>query len=100
MMREHATFEAGGHGFEAGVMEMLDRMKSGRLKVFHHLEDWFSEFNLYHRKDGKIVKESDDVLSATRLCVMAKRYARTREPLHTFPKTVSTDYDPFAPRAA
>jgi len=100
MMREHATFEAGGHGFEAGVMEMLQRMQSGRLKVFHQLEPWFAEFNMYHRKDGRIVKESDDLLSATRLCVMAKRYARTREPAHTFPTSVGQDYDPFSHQAA
>ncbi len=100
MMREHATFEAGGHGFEAGVMDMLQRMQSGRLKVFHQLEDWFSEFNIYHRKDGRIVKESDDLLSATRLCVMAKRYARTREPQHTFPQSVGKEYDPFSPLRA
>ena len=100
MMREHATFDDGGHGLEAGVMEMLQRMKSGRLKVFHQLEDWFAEFNMYHRKDGRIVKENDDILSATRLCVMAKRFARTNEPNHKFPAYVGTGYDPFANEAA
>jgi phage terminase large subunit-like protein len=99
MMREHATFDNGGHGLEAGLLDMLQRMQSGRFKVFHHLEAWFSEFNIYHRKDGRVVKESDDLLSATRLCVMAKRFARTREPLHTFPVTVGADYDPLSPRA-
>ncbi len=99
MMREHATFDNGGHGFEAGLLEMLQRMQSGRFKVFHHLEDWFAEFNIYHRKDGRVVKEADDLLSATRMCVMAKRFARTREPLHRFPKTVGMNYDPLAPTA-
>lgn len=101
MMREHATFDTGGHSLEAGLLEMLQRMQSGRFKVFHHLEDWFSEFNIYHRKDGKVVKESDDLISATRMCVMAKRYARTREPQHKFPTTVGADYNPLgSPRAA
>ncbi len=100
MLREHATFEDGGHGFEAGLMEMLQRMQSGRLKVFRHLEPWFAEFNIYHRKDGRVVKESDDLLSATRMCVMAKRFAKTRENTRTFPKSVGVDYDPFEPRAA
>lgn len=27
-------------------------MESGRFKVFKHLNDWFEEFRLYHRKDG------------------------------------------------
>ena len=63
---------------EAGVAEMLDRMLTGRLKVAKHLEDWFDEFRLYHRKDGKIVKEYDDLLSATRYLLMMLRYAITK----------------------
>jgi phage terminase large subunit-like protein len=73
MMALRATFEDGSNGLEAGVMEMLERMQSGRLKVFHHLRDWFEEFNLYHRKDGLIVKEGDDLLSATRYAIMMRR---------------------------
>jgi len=72
---DRATFEDGGNGVEAGVIEMLDRMKTGRFKVFSHLKEWFEEFRLYHRKDGKIVKERDDLLSATRYALMMKRYA-------------------------
>lgn len=72
---ERATFEDGGNGVEAGVIEMLDRMQTGRFKVFSHLKEWFDEFRLYHRKDGKIVKERDDLLSATRYAVMMKRFA-------------------------
>jgi hypothetical protein len=77
MLEDHATHEDGGNGVEAGVMEMLDRMQTGRLKVFKHLEEWFGEFRLYHREDGKIVKERDDLLSATRYAIMMKRFAET-----------------------
>lgn len=79
MLNNKATFEDGTNGVEAGVMELLDRMQTGRFKVFHHLRDWFEEFNLYHRKDGLIVKEGDDLLSATRYAVMMKRYAKTKQ---------------------
>ena len=96
MLREHATFDDGGHGFEAGLMEMLERMNSGRLKVFHHLEAWFNEFDAYHRKDGRVVKEDDDLMSATRMCVMAKRMARTAEPMNKFPRMTGLDYDPLS----
>lgn len=75
MLDEKATFEDGGNGVEAGVMEMLDRMQTGRLLVADHLEDWFDEFRLYHREDGKIVKEYDDLLSATRYGIMMLREA-------------------------
>lgn len=65
----------GGNGVEAGLMEMLDRMQTGRLKVFKHLNDWFEEFRMYHRKDGKVVKLDDDLMSATRYAIMMKRHA-------------------------
>lgn len=62
---------------EAGIADMLDRMLTGRLKVAAHLTDWFDEFRLYHRKDGKIIKEYDDLISATRYLIMMLRYAIT-----------------------
>ena len=66
----------GGNGVEAGLMDMLTRMQTGQWKVFKHLEDWFDEFRLYHRKEGKVVKEYDDVLSASRYAYMMRRFAR------------------------
>lgn len=75
MLPERATFEDGGNGVEAGLMDMLDRMRTGRLKVYKHLNDWFSEFLLYHRKDGKVVKEYDDLMAATRYGIMMLRFA-------------------------
>ena len=41
-------------------------MVTGKFKVFSSLLDWFEEFRLFHRKDGKVVKEGDDLLAATR----------------------------------
>lgn len=75
MLPQRATFEDGSNGVEAGIAEMLDRMQTGRLKVFSHLSEWFEEFNLYHRKDGLIVKKGDDILSATRYAMMMRRFA-------------------------
>jgi hypothetical protein len=51
-------------------------MRSGRFKVASHLSDWFEEFRLYHRKDCVIVKVNDDLMSATRIAVMGRRYAK------------------------
>lgn len=75
LLPERASFEDGSNGVEAGVSEMLERMQTGRWKVFEHLEDWFAEFRLYHRKDGLIVKQKDDRLSAARYAMMMKRFA-------------------------
>lgn len=69
---------SGGNGVEAGLMEMLDRMQSGRFKVFKTCTDWLAEFRLYHRKDGKIVKEFDDAISASRYALMMIRFAKTK----------------------
>lgn len=65
----------GGNGVEAGVQELLDRMNTGRFKVFSNLADWFEEFRMYHRKDGLIVKLDDDLMSATRYAHMMRRFA-------------------------
>jgi hypothetical protein len=87
LLEDYAQFEDGGSGVEAGVIEMLDRMQTGRLKVFCNLSDWFAEKRHYHRKDGKIVKERDDLLSATRYALMMLRFADT-EPRPRRPRPV------------
>jgi len=77
MLPENAEWEEGGIGVEAGIAEMLDRMLTGRWKVFSTCTEWLEERRLYHRKDGKIVKERDDVLSASRYALMMLRFAET-----------------------
>ena len=47
------------------------------IKVFKHHNDWWEEFRLYHRKDGKVVKEGDDLMCATRYALMMLRFAQT-----------------------
>lgn len=79
MLRQRATFEDGSNGVEAGISEMLTRMQTMRFKVFAHLNDWFEEFRLYHRKDGLVVKDGDDLLSATRYALMMRRHAKTHD---------------------
>lgn len=69
---------SGGNSVEAGLVDMLDRMQTGRLKVFKHIGDWFEEFRMYHRKDGKVVKLDDDLMAATRYAIMMLRHATTK----------------------
>ncbi|MBX6370497.1 MAG: DNA packaging protein, partial [Rhodospirillales bacterium] len=75
LLPEHATFEGGGSDLEAGLMEMLERMKTGRWKVFRSCALWLEEFRLYHRENGRVVKRRDDVLSASRYAMMMRRHA-------------------------
>ena len=76
MLKEHAQFSDGSNSTEAGIMEMQERMRSNRFKVFKHNTEWFDEFRMYHRKDGELVKVKDDLMSGTRVGVMAKRHAK------------------------
>ena len=76
MLPEHAKHEDGSIGVEAGIMDLLDRMYTGRFKVARHLADWWEEFRLYHRKEGKVVKEHDDLMAATLYLCRSLRFAK------------------------
>jgi phage terminase large subunit-like protein len=77
MLPSHATFPTGGYDTEAGILEKITRMRTGRLFVFQTCTEWMSEFENYHREDGLLVKEDDDLMSATRIGVMSLRFAQT-----------------------
>lgn len=79
MLPERATFTDGSNSVEAGLMDMLDRMQTGRWKVFRTCHAWLEERRLYHRKDGKVVKERDDVISASRYAYMMLRHAKAED---------------------
>lgn len=67
----------GGNSVEFGVNWMHVAMDQGRLKVFSTCTKFLSEMKLYHRKDGKIIDRSDDMISACRYALlMSSRHAR------------------------
>lgn len=77
MLDFHAQFANGSNSVEAGVLEMLERMNDGRWKVFDGVCPlWMEEFRLYHREDGKLIKEHEDLISASRYAMMMIRFAR------------------------
>lgn len=91
MLPEHAQFPGDrGNSVDAGLVEMHERMETARFFVFSHLADWFDEFRLYHRKDGKVVKQADDLMDATRYAMMCIGQARIASP--------KTAVKPFVPR--
>ena len=67
--------KGGPQPVEPIVDEMLERMQTGRFKVFSHLAEFFEEKRSYHRKDGIIQAKRDDILKAVFYAVMMKRYA-------------------------
>ena len=79
MAHERAQYvDDRGSGLEAGIMDVLQRMQTGRFKIARHLHEWWEEFRMYHRKEGRVVKQRDDLMSATRYAVMMLRYACTQ----------------------
>lgn len=76
MMASHATFPTGGYSTEAGIHELGMRFQSGRLRIAAVCTEIQDEYQNYHRKDGLLVKEGDDLLSALRIGVMAIRNAK------------------------
>lgn len=80
MLPERAQYpDERGNGVEAGVIDLLQRMQTGRFKVASHLSDWWEEFRDYRREEGVIVKEDDDLICATRYAVMSLRFAKPDE---------------------
>lgn len=80
MISEHAQWgDKRGNAVEPGLMEILQRMQTGRWKVDRTLSQWWEEFRMYHRKDGEVVKERDDLMAAMRYGYMMLRYAIPQE---------------------
>lgn len=74
----------GGISTASGLYVMYDEMITGKLKVASHLKEWFSEKRSYHRRDNKIVRMNEDIMSATRYAALSierfgmPRYASQR----------------------
>ncbi len=76
MMKEWAAYrDERGVSVEAGIIEMLEYMKSGKFKVFSTCQGFFAEKRMYHRKDGKINPINDDIISAARYGFVMRRKA-------------------------
>lgn len=57
---------------EAGLQTVWQLLSGGRLKVFSTLSNWLNEHRLYRRDEkGRIVKEHDHLMDATRYLIMS-----------------------------
>jgi phage terminase large subunit-like protein len=88
----------GNQPLEPGIIDMLERMRTGRLKVFSNQHELLDEKRFYHRKDGKIVQIKDDLMSAWRYAIMMLRYAMTESDTMVRPATTRRrrDYNPLS----
>ena len=76
MSARYANDKGGPQAQEPVILDVLERMNTGRFKVFSTFTEWFEEFRSYHRKDGKLIAVRDDLLKATFYAVMMKRFAK------------------------
>jgi len=68
----------GGNSVEASLLDMVERMESGRFKVFRTCQLFLEEKRMFHRDTkGKLVKQSEDILQSCRYAVMSLRHAQT-----------------------
>lgn len=88
----------GAQSREAGVLEILDRMHSGRFKVVRcpQCEMFLTEKRMLHRKDGLIVAKYDDLESALRYAVMSVSFAVSDVDISGRIQTETARYDPLA----
>ena len=83
--------ETAFNGVESGLLEVWQRMSTGRLKIFNSCVNTKAEFRLYRRDEkGRIVKEKDHLMDTLRYLVMSGISRAITEPFDQ-----PEDYDPF-----
>jgi hypothetical protein len=67
---------------EAGLLEVWRLLSTGQLKVFKSCTAWLEEFRLYRRDHkGRVVKQNDHLMDATRYAVVSGVEWMTAEPV-------------------
>ncbi len=55
---------------ETGLFDVWERLSLGKMKIFKTCQPWLDEFRVYRRDEkGRIVKENDHLMDATRYLV-------------------------------
>ncbi|MGE5148493.1 MAG: hypothetical protein ACM3II_00110 [Rhodospirillaceae bacterium] len=88
---------AADNSVETGIYEVWTRLSTGRLKVFSTLANWRAEYRLYRRDDrGRIVKQDDHLMDATRYLVMTGLDISAFKPQEARRVGMRADYRPMA----
>jgi hypothetical protein len=81
---------------EAGIMEISQRMQSGRLKVFPSLVKYLGERKLYRRDENdRVVREGDNLQDAAR-CLVLGLSAMTTKPEDDEDEEMLEDFGRFS----
>lgn len=78
--RQGLILHKADNAVESGLQAVYSLLSRGQLKVFSSLTNWLNEYRIYRRDDkGKVVKEHDHLMDATRYLVMTGlRVARVK----------------------
>jgi len=61
---------AADNAVESGLLDVWQRLSTGRLKVFSTLPSWATEYRLYRRDEkGRVVKVMDHLMDTTRYLI-------------------------------
>lgn len=82
------NIEKASNSVESGILEVWNRLSSGRLKFFASLSELIAEYSLYRREStGRVHKENDHCLDGLRyLCVSGLQRAIPKGPNKTKPQ--------------
>lgn len=61
---------------EVHSRDILERMKTGRLKVDKRLAEWLDEYRSFYRQDAQVPLKTSPLMSATRHAVAQIQFAR------------------------
>jgi hypothetical protein len=80
------------HGKSASIDSVLERLQTGRLRIYRTLVKTISEIRQYRYKDGKIVKENDHLMDCLQYLVRGfeSGKAKTKREM-TKPKAIIND---------
>jgi phage terminase large subunit-like protein len=94
MSARYEKDKGGGQPVEPIIYDLIERMKTGRFKVFSTCSPWLEEFRNYYRKDGQLKKTQDDALKSSFYALMMLRYAASEVDVTGFsnnmPSTIFT----------
>lgn len=89
-------------GPEGGIVQVWQRLSTGRLKVFKTCQNWLKEYRFYQRDEHGRIKDgqADHLMDCTRYLVMsglARAVIRPAEQWTTGKQPVgfTSDYDPY-----
>lgn len=75
---------------EVSSRDILERMKTGRLKVDKRLGEWLDEYKKFYRQDAQVPMSGSPLMAATRHAVSqlpyARRQAKAGRKIGNFPK--------------